>query len=127
MDELRMAACGIPCEECNLYKVTIEPDLKIAESLVEWFKGQGWIGENEGAESIINKNPLCYGCWYITDECFWKCGCGSRDFRKCCMEKQINHCGECNEFPCEDYIKWSEMHEGHKKAMEQLKTFKQNN
>jgi len=117
---LRVAACGINCEECNLYKVTVEQDMKAAESMVDWFKGQGWIGENEGAEAIMKKSPLCKGCWDITDDCFWKCGCYKIDFRTCCQRRQIDHCGQCSEFPCAYYKKWVEMYEGNQKAMEYL-------
>jgi len=115
-----MAACGIDCTECAQYKVTTEQDLKAAESLAEWFRGQGWIGENEGAEAVMKKAPLCYGCWDITEECFWQCGCGSRDFRSCCKEKQISHCGECCDFPCGHYKEWVSWTEHHEKAMEHL-------
>ena len=121
----KMAACGIDCNECAQYKVTIEHDLDAAESLVDWFRSQEWIGENQGAEAVLKKAPLCYGCWDITDGCFWQCGCGKRDFRICCKEKQINHCGECSEFPCEDYLYWADMHDSHKKAMEYLLSLRQ--
>ena len=120
MNKLRLAACGVDCAECGSYKVTIEHDIKAAESLVDWYKGQGWIGENEGAEAVMKKNPLCKGCWNITDDCFWKCGCGNIDFRICCEEKKINHCGECADFPCNKYIDWIGELEHHKKAMEYL-------
>ena len=116
----RMAACGIDCGECAQYKVTMEHDLKAAESLAGWFRSQGWIGKNENAEAVMKKTPLCKGCWNITDDCFWRCGCGNIDFRKCCEEKHIKHCGDCAGFPCENYRKWVEMHEHHKKAMEYL-------
>jgi len=124
MDKLKMAACGVDCNECGQYKVTKDHDMKSAELLVEWFRIRGWIEPNEGAEAVIKKAPLCNGCWNTTDDCFWKCGCGSRDFRVCCKEKQINHCGECENFPCENYIEWSTWNEAHKKAMDYLKTLK---
>ena len=120
MDELRIAACGIDCAECASYKVTIEHDLQAAELLVEWYKGQGWIGENEGAEAVMKKAPLCKGCWNTTDDCFFKCGCGNRDFRICCTEKQISHCGECSDFPCEHYKIFVGDLDHYKKAMEYL-------
>jgi hypothetical protein len=53
MDKHKLAACGIDCNECGSYKVTMEQDLKAAESLVEWYRNMKWIGENEGAESVI--------------------------------------------------------------------------
>ena len=124
MNKLKLAACGIDCNECASYKVTMEQDIKEAEKLVEWYRSNGWIKENEGAEAVLKLNPLCKGCWNNSD-CFFKCGCGSRDFRICCKEKQINHCGECDEFPCEDYVQWVGGLEHHKKAMEYLLSLKQ--
>lgn len=122
----KLAACGIDCGACGQYKVTMEQDITAAGQLVPWFRSQGWIGENEGAEAVMKRTPLCRGCWDITEDCFWVCGCGSRDFRICCKGKQINHCGECSEFPCEDYKKWVDWHESHKKAMENLLSQKSN-
>ena len=91
-----------------------------------WFRGQGWIDEYEGAEAVMKKAPLCKGCWNITNDCFWSCGCGSRDFRICCIEKQINHCGECDDYPCEQYKEWVGWHESHEKAMEYLLSLRAN-
>jgi hypothetical protein len=34
MDKLKMAACGIDCNECGSYKVTMEQDLKAAEQML---------------------------------------------------------------------------------------------
>ena len=125
MNKLKLAACGIDCNECASYKVTMEQDWNAAEVLVEWYRNMGWIGENEGAEAVMKTNPLCRGCWNTAkDDCFFKCICGSRDFRICCTEKQINHCGECNEFPCEHYLIFAGEHEGHKKAMDYLMSLK---
>ena len=118
MEKLRLAACGIDCSECASYKVTINHDLQAAESLVEWYKEQGWVRENEGVDAVMKKAPICKGCWNITDDCFWKCGCGSLDFRICCTERSINHCGECYDFPCESYKQWATWHESHKEAMQ---------
>ena len=128
MNNMKMAACGIDCSDCGSYKVTMERDLKAAEMLAPWYRSAGWIGENEGAEAVLDKNPLCKGCWNTTDDCFFKCGCGSLDFRICCKEKQINHCGECNEFPCRNYVDWTNWDgaEHHKKAMEVLLSLRAN-
>ena len=124
MKKPKMAACGIDCTQCASYKATTEQDLNAAESLVGWYKGNGWIGEGEGAQAVLDKNPICYGCWDITEDCFWKCGCGSVDFRICCTERQIDHCGQCVDFPCEHYKIWAGWHESHQKAMEYLYTLK---
>ena len=62
MDKHKLAACGIDCNECDSYKVTMEQDMKAAEELVEWYQNMGWIGKNEGSEAVIKKSPLCKGC-----------------------------------------------------------------
>ena len=126
MGMIKMAACGIDCKECASYKVTVEQDLKAAELLVEWYKSCGWIEKSEGAEAVMKKSPLCKGCWNSTDDCFFKCGCNNIDFRICCKGKQINHCGECSEFPCEHYKEWVSWGEHHQKAMEYLLSLKAN-
>ena len=43
-----------------------------------------------------------------------------------CNEKQISHCGECDEFPCGHYIKWIDNLDHHKKAMEYLLSLRTN-
>jgi hypothetical protein len=124
--KLRLAACGIDCAACGSYKATIHHDIKAAEGLVDWYRSQGWIGKNEGAEAVMRKAPLCKGCWNTTDDCFFKCGClPGRDFRICCIEKQIGHCGECYDFPCEQYLEFVGDLEHHKKAMEYLLSLRQ--
>ena len=126
MNELKMAACGLDCSECNQYKVTTQHDAKAAESLVVWYRSMGWIGESEGAEAVMKKAPLCKGCWNSTEDCFFKCGCANIDFRVCCKERQIDHCGQCGDFPCEHYKTWGYWHESHEKAMEHLMSLRTN-
>ncbi len=126
MTKLRLAAFGIDCEACGSYKVTAYEDREAAEALVPWYKGQGWIGKDEGAEAVIAKNPLCTGCWNITEDCFFKCGCHpNRDFRVCCSEKGIAHCGECGDFPCAYYMEFVGNLEHHKEAMRRLLALKE--
>ena len=120
MDKLRMAACGIDCTVCGSYRATMENDMEAAEGLVEWYRSAGWIGRDEGAEAVLAKNPLCKGCWDSTPDCFFKCGCNNRDFRACCDDKRIKHCGECAAFPCGDFKTWASWHEGCQSAMDRL-------
>ena len=124
MDKLKMAACGVDCNVCGQYKVTAQQDMKAAEGLVDWYRSQGWIGKDEGAEVVMAKAPLCKGCWNTTDDCFFKCGCGSIDFRICCKERQISHCGECGEFPCKEYKEFASGPEHHKTAFNYLSSLR---
>ena len=54
MNKLKLAACGVICNECATYNKGY--NMKAAESLVEWQRERGWIEVNEGAEAV-QKNP----------------------------------------------------------------------
>ena len=125
MEKLKLAACGLDCNECASYKVKMEQDVKSAEAMLPWFRSQGLIGENEGAEAVVRKAPFCTGCWNIADDCFWV-GCNKCNLRICCTEKQINHCGECCEFPCKPYKKFAAGGGTYKKAMKRLLALRAN-
>ena len=120
MNKLKTAACGINCNECNLYNAG--HDMKAAESLVEWFKERGWIETNENAEAVKKMAPFCSGCWEKSDV-HW---CGDCDLRMCCEKKELNNCGDCSDFPCEKYKAWANNVDHHKKAMEYLLSLKTN-
>ncbi len=126
MNKLKLAACGVDCSDCAQYKVTMEQDMKAAKTLAPWFKSQGWIGEDENAEAVLKKAPLCRGCWDKT-EVFWGLSgaCGRCGLRACCEEKQIDHCGKCASFPCGAYMDWVADLDHHKKALEYLLSLKQ--
>ena len=99
----------------------MEQDLEAAEGLVDWYRSMKWIEETERAEAVIRKNPLCKGCWDTTEDCFFRCGNNSEcAIRTCCIEKQLNHCGDCIDFPCVKYMEFVGDLDHHKKAMEYL-------
>ena len=128
MAKHKLAACGIDCNECGHYRLAMEMemetehDLKSAEYLVEYFRDGGWIGENDGAEAVLKKVPLCRGCWDKTD--IHTHHCAKCSLRTCCEERQLNHCGECGGFPCGKYIEFVGNLDHHKKAMEYLLSLK---
>ncbi len=41
MNKLKLAACGMDCEAYGQYKVTMEQDVKAAESRAGWFQIPG--------------------------------------------------------------------------------------
>jgi hypothetical protein len=121
MDKHKLAACGIDCNECGQYKVTLYQDREAAENLVPWFRQIGWIGKCQGTKAVLKRAPLCRGCW--SDVGFCMNGCG---IRRCCIEKKINNCAECVDFPCEKCITFmTDGLEHHKKAMKYLLALKQ--
>lgn len=116
MKKMELAACGLDCNACDLYKAAFDP--RSAANLVDWFRSRGWIGEDEGAEAVQRQAPFCMGCWDVTA----KQWCGDCNLRGCCEEKAHPHCGECADFPCKDYRAWTVGQVHHQAAMEFLMT-----
>lgn len=114
MAELKLAACGLDCNRCNLYLAA--RDLRAAAALVDWFRARGWIGENEGAEAVQTQAPFCMGCW-DTSAKQW---CGDCHLRACCEGNDRSDCGQCGEFPCAAYKAWTEGQAHHLAAMDFL-------
>ncbi len=52
----------------------------------DWFKGE--------------KEPVCPGCTELEGKPFW----GECETYSCVEDKQVDHCGECVEFPCTDFM-----------------------
>lgn len=51
-----------------------------------WYKGE--------------KEPQCPGCEKIEGKPFW----GTCETYKCAIEHGVDHCGLCNEFPCDGFM-----------------------
>jgi len=52
----------------------------------EWFKGE--------------REPHCPGCSEMEGKPFW----GSCGLYSCIKERDVEHCGLCDEFPCEKFM-----------------------
>lgn len=117
--KLKMAPCGIDCNDCSLYRVAFDADQ--AEALVPWFKGMGWIKAEEGAAEVIAKAPFCMGC-RGDRSVQWSGDCA---IRACCIdEKGLEHCGECAHFICELLDDWRLDGEHHVSAIENLRNIR---
>lgn len=119
LPRIRLAACGIDCNECDIYNAA--HDRQAAEALVKWFKSRGWIEERADAQTVMAKAPYCQGCWNKTGV-HW---CGDCHLLSCCEGKRLDHCGECADFPCQEYKAWIKDYEHHKRAMEYLQSLRQ--
>lgn len=45
----------------------------------------------------------CPGCHMQKGKPFW----GECELYQCASDRNIKHCGECNEFPCDELKKWA--------------------
>jgi hypothetical protein len=87
-----IAFCGVDCAECEGYLATqADDDEKRAEVAKDW---SARYNADIKPESIN-----CNGCrsagrkfFYCSDIC---------ELRKCGIQKGVEHCGTCDEYPCE--------------------------
>ena len=58
MDKLiMMAACGLDCGSCEIRLAATDP--AAAKVVVDWFRKEGWLKEDEGIEQAIKGSMLC--------------------------------------------------------------------
>jgi hypothetical protein len=84
---LKIGCCGDDCNICPRYLATQSGDEKRLEEVAVLWKTVGWW---QGKESL--KQLTCNGCASITH-----CDLGIKD---CVLEKHIENCGQCPEYPC---------------------------
>ena len=112
----QIAVCGLDCGSCEILRVQADPEA--TRSVADWFRRMGWIGEGEGVEDVVKKAPYCLGC-RGDRSVHWSPDCW---ILKCCVDdKDLDHCSECDEFPCEELSEWSKKNEGYSRAFERLK------
>lgn len=116
-EELRwIAVCGLDCGRCPLR--TADTDLESAQALVGWFKGEGWLKEDEGAAELMQRGPYCRGC-HGDRSTHWNAVCW---ILRCCVdEKGLTYCSECDVFPCERLVEWSGEREAYARALDRLR------
>ena len=81
--------CGHDCARCVTYLATVNNDDKLREQSRRFYK------ETFGYDIPLSEIRCMGG---RTDDIFQLCqGC---PFRKCCREKELGSCSECEEYPC---------------------------
>ena len=89
---LKLAFCGNDCNFCPRYVATQSGDIeRLKEAAVMWNK-VGWRDVVLPPEEIA-----CHGC----SSASW---CRYA-IRKCVLDKGINNCGECHDYPCDILLK----------------------
>jgi len=95
--ELLTAYCGLVCDSCPIYLVTLEQDkprqLTIRESIAE--QCTKLYGMNLKPEDITD----CDRCRANTGRLF--SGCLNCEIRKCAYQKNIESCAYCRDYACE--------------------------
>lgn len=121
MAENMIAICGIDCTDCPLLRAS-HGDIKAAEHLAAWWKSEGWLSEDEGAEAVLKGGPHCLGCRGDRST-HWSANCW---ILECCVDsKGLESCHVCDEFACDKLVEWAAQNDRYTAALNRLHHMKQ--
>ncbi|MFX1274193.1 MAG: DUF3795 domain-containing protein [Promethearchaeota archaeon] len=84
---IKLAYCGDNCTACPRYVATISGSLEQLKESAKLMEKVGWGRDMENIEGL-----KCRGCQDIES-----CEYGVKE---CCLEKNIENCGLCEDYPC---------------------------
>ncbi len=116
MQSSMMAACGLDCETCV---IRLAPtDAAAAGRLVDWFRGEGWLAEDEGMAQVMERKMYCTGCLGDRNT-HWSADCW---ILACCVDQRgHSNCSECEAFACDRLVEWAKECEGYSQALARLR------
>ncbi len=89
--------CGHDCSRCVTYLATIRNDFELCK------QSQRFYRDEFGLEIPLSEIH-CMGGW--SDDIFYLCsGC---PWMKCCKEKGLSVCSDCDEYPCKPLAEYQE-------------------
>jgi len=107
-----VAVCGLECHKCDIFQAVNDP--QIAKKVADWFK-------KERNEEVKLEDIHCLGCRGDRSK-HWSPDCW---ILKCCVDtKGLQFCYQCEQFPCEKLIQWSNGGERYKQALDRLKAMR---
>lgn len=116
MESSWLAACGLDCGPCEIRLAPL--DAAAARVVVDWFRRQGWLGEDEGMAQVLEQKMYCTGC-LGSRETHWSADCW---ILHCCVdERGLHNCAQCPLFPCPRLVDWAGKSEGYAAALARLR------
>ena len=106
---LKLAFCGNDCNLCPRYTATQSGNLKQLKVVAEIWRIAGWREASVSPEEMV-----CYGC-SLVDRC-------RHGIRECALEKGVDNCGTCRDYPCEKVLTAFEKSELHAKGLREKLT-----
>ncbi len=85
--------CGHDCGRCYVYLATMEPD---PEKAAEYRRLAMDFYRDEMGLDLSPETLICRGGHSDTVMAV----CGDCPFRRCCREKRIERCADCDGYPC---------------------------
>jgi hypothetical protein len=91
-----LSYCGLVCSSCPIFLAAREPDAtKKHEMIEEIIRACKQFYGVDYKNGDINE---CDGCKANTGKLFF--GCKDCKIRACAIQKEIQNCAYCNEYPC---------------------------
>lgn len=88
-------------------------DSEAAQEVVAWFKSMDWLKVDEGLPEIFERELYCKGC-HRDRSTHWAPECW---ILVCCVDKKgLINCSECEDFPCEQLVSWSQENDSYREA-----------
>ena len=91
MPEKIIAVCGLICSECPAYLATQAGDRQKAQETAD-------IWSSQYKHEIKIDDVWCDGCTQGERKCSH---CGECEIRACGLDKGVENCARCDEYPCE--------------------------
>ena len=84
--------CGQRCDLCLIYRPNVEKEDRRADICATWDK--------LGSQKYNPETIICDGCMNDSKDAVLFSGSGCKA-RKCVIEKGLQHCGYCHNYPCD--------------------------
>lgn len=108
---MKIAFCGLNCMECPIFIATQTQDEVLKEQIARDYSTDTFL--------LSKEDITCTGCHEVEGAC--KKMCVECDIRKCGMEKELEHCGACAEFPCNFIEKYAPTESKQRQMLENVR------
>ena len=108
----KISFCGIICSQCEAYIATLNNDDDLRKETAE-----KWSKTYNG--DIKPEHVNCRGCTSTEEPLFSHCKVC--EFRLCGIEKGVENCAHCNEYPCEKLANFQAHVPGVKDTLDKIK------
>jgi len=109
MEERMVAYCGLICTECDAFIATQAENMEALERMAKEATKQ------LGAEMTV-ADAMCDGCRAATGRQIGYCHeCA---IRLCGVQKHIDNCAHCGDYPCEKIESFSKPGSAHRKTLD---------
>lgn len=107
-----IAYCGYTCNLCPVFIVTQEGDEARRIALAKEYSNENY--------QLSPEDINCHGCTMTDENKLFKF-CMECEIRLCGLEKGIENCGHCSEYPCRKLDKPFEMSIKNKEALDRIR------